>query len=111
LGINAFNDLWHVSLLLFGLHLLLIGYLAYKSSYVPRFLGVLLVISGLGYVVDTLGASLSQGSWADVSRFTFVGEFLLALWLVISGRRITVSEGEPTSTETGVGLATHLTGQ
>jgi Domain of unknown function (DUF4386) len=91
LGIAAFNDIWHVGQFLFGLHLLLIGYLAYRSSYIPRLLGVLLVIAGLGYATDSLGAVLSLGSWTDISSFTFVGEFLLALWLLIRARRIAVT--------------------
>lgn len=97
LGINAFTDLWHAGLFLFGLHLLVIGYLAYRSGYVPRVLGVLLAIAGLGYVIDSVGVVLSQGTWTDVSSFTFIGEFLLALWLVIWGRRITLSESEHTT--------------
>jgi Domain of unknown function (DUF4386) len=91
LGITSFNDIWHVGQFLFGLHLLLIGYLAYRSGYVPRLLGVLLAIAGAGYVIDSFGGVLSGGAWTDISRFTFLGEFLLALWLVIWGRRLTVS--------------------
>jgi len=94
LEIDAFSDLWVAGLGLFGLHLLLIGYLAYRSGYVPRLLGVLLAIAGLGYVIDSFGVVLSQGSWTAVASFTFIGEFLLALWLVIWGRRLTVSELE-----------------
>jgi hypothetical protein len=37
-----------------------------------------------------LGAVLSLSSWTDISPFTFVGEFLLALWLLIRARRIEV---------------------
>ena len=91
LAITAFNDIWYVSQFLFGLHLLLIGYLAYRSGYVPRLLGALIAISGLGYAADSLGAVLSQGSWTDISAFTFIGEFLLALWLLIRARNIAVS--------------------
>ena len=91
-GIGTFNDVWAAGLVLFGLHLLVIGYLAYRSGYVPRFLAVLLAIAGLGYVVDSFGAVLSRGSWTDVSSFTFIGEFLLALWLLIWGRRLTLTE-------------------
>jgi len=90
-GIAAFNDIWYVGQFLFGLHLLLIGYLAYRSGYVPRLLGALIAISGLGYAADSLGAVLSQGSWTDISAFTFIGEFLLALWLLIRARRIAAS--------------------
>jgi Domain of unknown function (DUF4386) len=93
-GIGTFNDVWAAGLVLFGLHLLVIGYLGYRSGYVPRFLAVLLAIAGLGYVVDSFGAELSRGPWTDAS-FTFIGEFLLALWLLIWGRRLT-------STETGL---------
>ena len=88
LGITAFNDIWYVGQILFGLHLLLIGYLAIRSGYIPRVLGVLLTISGLGYATDSLGAVLSSGTWTDITSFTFVGEFLLALWLVIRSRSI-----------------------
>ena len=90
LQINTFSDVWGAGLFLFGLHLLLLGYLAYRSGYVPRLLGVLLAIAGLGYVVDSFAAVLYGESWTDVSNFTFLGEFLLALWLVIFGRRLPV---------------------
>jgi hypothetical protein len=99
LGITAFNDIWYLGQFLFGLHLLLIGYLAYRSDYIPRLLGVLLVIAGLGYATDSMGAVLSLGSWTNISSFTFIGEFLLALWLLIRARRIAANasalEGQP----------------
>lgn len=39
LKIEAFNDIWSAGLVLFGVHLLVIGYLAYQSGYVPKLLG------------------------------------------------------------------------
>jgi Domain of unknown function (DUF4386) len=93
-GMLAFNDIWYVGQFLFGLHLLLIGYLAYRSGYIPRVLGVLLVVAGLGYATDSLGAVLSQNPWTDVSAFTFLGEFLLALWLVFRARGIAAGAAE-----------------
>jgi hypothetical protein len=103
-GITAFNDIWYVGQFLFGLHLLLIGYLAYRAGYLPRVLGILLAISGLGYATDSLGAVLSRGTWTDISTFTFIGEFLLALWLVIRARHIAASatalEAEPVAHRT-----------
>jgi len=93
-GVNRFADIYDAGLILFGAHLLIIGWLAFKAGYVPKWLGVLLVASGVGYVVDGVGALLSAGPWTDVSTFTFIGEFLLAVWLVIRGRRITLNEGD-----------------
>ena len=62
LQVNTFTDVWDSGLFLFGLHLLVLGYLAYKSRHVPRLLGVLLAIAGLGYVVDTFAVVLFEGS-------------------------------------------------
>ncbi len=84
----AFSDIWHAGLLLFGLHLLLIGYLAFRSGYVPKLLGVLLVIDGLSYVVDTFAILAYHGLWTDTATFTWIGEFLLAPWLIIRSRRL-----------------------
>src|ERR1039457_2285617 len=89
--ISRFTDIWHAGLIVFGVHLLVIAWLAYGSGYVPRLLGVLIGIAGLGYIYDSIGVFLSHGSWTQVSTVTFIGEFLLALWLVIRGRHITVS--------------------
>jgi hypothetical protein len=92
LAINAFNDVWHAGLFLFGLHLLVIGYLAFKSGYVPKLIAVLVAIDGLSYAIDTFGTVLSPGAWTDTATFTFIGELLLGLWLVIRGPRLTVNE-------------------
>ena len=90
--INRFTDIWDAGLIVFGLYLLVIAGLAWRSGYVPRLLGVLVAIAGLGYIYDSIGQFVSGGSWTQVSTVTFIGEFLLALWLVIRGRRITVSQ-------------------
>lgn len=97
----SFYDVWDIALLLCGVHLVLIGYLAYRSGYAPRLLGGLLAVAGLGYVFDSIGVVISQGTWTAVSSVTFVGEFLLALWLVIRGPRLTVHtdpRGDPVDT-------------
>ena len=91
-GIASFKDVWAAGLVLFGLHLLVIGYLAYRSGYVPRVLGILLAVAGLGYVIDSFGAVMSGGSWNDISSFTFIGEFLFGVWLVIRGWRLVPSQ-------------------
>ena len=80
---------------------MILAYLAYRSGYVPKLLGVLLAIAGFGYVFDTAVRVLVRGSSSDVSAITGMGEFVLALWLVIRGRRINVSGLNPTTTRLG----------
>ncbi len=85
--VDAFGDIWDAGLVLFGLHLVVIGYLALRSRFVPRALGVLLVVAGAGYVVDSAVAVLAPGEVPTISSVTFLGELLLAVWLVTRGRR------------------------
>lgn len=87
---NAFHVIWSVGLILFGIHLLLIGYLAYKASYMPKFLGILLAIAGLGYLIDSLGYLYISNYNANIAGITFIGEAILIFWLLIKGRRVKV---------------------
>src|ERR1022692_3976350 len=101
--ITNFTKIWDAGLVLFGLNLFVLAYLAYRSGYVPRLLGVLLGIAGFGYVFDTVVRALVRGSSSDVSAITGMGEFVFALWLVIRGRRITLNDSE--SHDNSIGTA------
>jgi len=68
-----------------GLWLFPMGYLIYRSGYLPKFLGVLLMIGCFGYLVDSLAIFLLPGSQVNVATFTFWGEILFPLWLLIKG--------------------------
>lgn len=97
-GVGAFSDVWNAGLLVFAVHLLLLGYLAYRADYAPTFLGFLLAVAGLGYAVDGLGAVLLADS-LGVAVVTFVGEVVLIGWLLLGGRRVSFDAGElPTAT-------------
>jgi uncharacterized protein DUF4386 len=87
LELNAFQDLYDLGLFLFGIHLALLGYLSLRSDFIPKVVGALLVVAGAGYAFDTVGAVLAL-ELPRVSAFTFLGELLLALWLLVAGRRL-----------------------
>ncbi len=86
--INAFYHGWDIGLAVFGLHMLLLGYLVYKSGYIPKLLGVLVIIASFGYLIDSFGELLSPSYGLSIGMFTFIGEVLLALWLLWKGRKI-----------------------
>ncbi len=86
-AIDAYTTIWQVGLILFGVHLLLIGFLAYRSGFVPKIFGILLVIAGLGYLADGFGTVLIPDYSISIGQFTFVGEVALIFWLLISGSR------------------------
>ena len=86
--LGTFRDDWSIGLVLFGIHLVLLGYLIYRSGYIPRFLGILLVIDGLGWVVDSLQPYLYPNAHLRFLFITFFGEIFLMLWLLIRGWKI-----------------------
>jgi len=67
----------------FGLWLLPMGYLVFKSGFIPRIVGVLLVITGVGYVVQSFAAFLGYN--VNIILFTGLGELVFLLWLLIKG--------------------------
>jgi hypothetical protein len=87
LELNAFQHLYDLGLFLFGIHLALLGYLSLRSDFIPKVIGVLLVVAGAGYAFDS-GAAVLGLELSRVAAFTFLGELLLALWLLVGGRRL-----------------------
>lgn len=83
--LGTFRDDWSIGLVLFGIHLILLGILIYFSRYAPRWLGVLLVIDGGGWIVSSLQPYLYPHAGLRFIFVTYFGEVFLMLWLLIRG--------------------------
>jgi hypothetical protein len=88
LSINAFRDGWAVGFVFFGLHLALLGYLVFRSDYIPRILGILLIVAGIGYLIDNFGKFLFPNFDVIISMVTGLGELIFMFWLLIKGSKI-----------------------
>ncbi len=86
--LESFNTIWVISLGVFGISLLLVGYLAFRSGFVPKVFGVLLAIAGVGYLADAVGMTFVSDFSAVFAQFMFVGEVAIIFWLLIKGRRL-----------------------
>jgi hypothetical protein len=73
-----------VAQVFWGLWLLPLGILVLGSGFLPRLLGILLVIAGLGYVIDC-GTQLLSPGFPTIGLFTAFGELIFPLWLLIKG--------------------------
>jgi hypothetical protein len=76
--------------ILWGVWLLPLAVLVYRSRFLPRFLGVWLVINGFAYVIQSLTGELLpqyQGTVFNFSTPAMFGELAIMLWLVIKGAR------------------------
>lgn len=80
---GAFEKTWHAGLLLFGASLVVVGWLTVRCTWLPSWLGVLVIIAGAGYGLDSIVATLVSDPAIEVSAITFIGEVLLAVWLVM----------------------------
>ncbi len=86
--LNLHDDGYAVGMVLFGFYNILIGYLIFSSTFLPRILGVLLAISGLCYQIDNFAGFLWPAFQAHLEPYILlpgVAELLLALWLVVMG--------------------------
>jgi hypothetical protein len=86
--LDSFGWDWSMSLVIFGIHLILLGVLIFRSGYIPRFIGVLLVIDGLGWMIDPLRPYLFPNATLGWIFITFFGELVFMLWLLIRGWKI-----------------------
>ena len=89
---NAHGVGYTISLIFFGFSILILGYLISKSGYLPRILGILLIIASLGYLLDGFANVLliNYADYADLLGTVVFGpaliaELALALWLLIKG--------------------------
>jgi hypothetical protein len=74
----------HISGIFWGLWLFPMGYLIFKSGFLPKILGVLLMIGCFGYLIDSVTFFFFP-SFEPIVLYTFWGELLLPLWLLIKG--------------------------
>src|SRR5277367_1687988 len=71
-------------LLFFGPYCLLIGYLIFRSTFLPRILGVLMALAGLGWLAF-LSPSLTHSLILSIEGLGIFAEASLMLWLIVMG--------------------------
>ena len=91
LSINVYKTGWVTAQLFFGTWLFPLGYLVYKSKFLPRFLGVLLMLDGIGVLIWFLQALLWPAYPAihyPGLAVSFLAEVGLAVWLLVKGVKV-----------------------
>lgn len=94
LSLDAFNYAWLIGLACFGLHLFLLGGLILRTAGAPRMLGLVLMVAGAAYIVDTSANALLP-SYEDLETIFLVlvavpaviAELAFAIWLLLRGGR------------------------
>jgi len=85
--LNAHETVVFIWGLFFSLHLFVFGYLVYKSGYLPKFLGILLLIVAFCYLIQDFGNILFpqyKALFTSIGSLAFL-EIAFPLWLLIKG--------------------------
>jgi len=94
--VGLFFDLRHAGIFIaqifWGLWLFPMGYLVFKSNYIPKVIGIFLIIACFGYLVDSFIFFFNLDFGVTFSEFTFLGEALITFWLLIKGVNVDVWE-------------------
>ena len=88
-AINLQMQILNVGLVFFGIHVASIGYLIARSTFLPRVLGIFLVLCGTSYVLSSLLSFVTPSVGAPLMRFAMFlalsGEGSLSVWLFVKG--------------------------
>jgi hypothetical protein len=90
--VNSREFVMRLAYIVFGLYLIIGGLLICKSSYIPRVLGVLIVLAGLSWILMSLQPYFFRGYDFSWMKFFAIGELLFGFWLLFWGTRIKESE-------------------
>jgi Domain of unknown function (DUF4386) len=89
LAIKAHGHGFGIGLIFFGVACLVRGILIYRCGYLPKLLGLLLLLAGLSYLANSfaliLAPALATQLFPVVLVPAFVGELALCLWLIVKG--------------------------
>ncbi|MFD2672150.1 DUF4386 domain-containing protein [Marinicrinis sediminis] len=94
LSITAFESIWSMGLIIFGLHLIVAGLVALRAVHIPKWIGSLLILAGISYTLinlmyrivpelESVTAILEMILMAPM----MIGELGFAIWLLLRGHK------------------------
>lgn len=88
LSAQLFEQGFAVSLVFFGFSCLTMAYLIVHSKFLPRIIGILLAIEGMGYLTNSFTLLLAPALEARIFPYftaTAIAEISFSLWLLVMG--------------------------
>ncbi|NQX70382.1 DUF4386 domain-containing protein [Paenibacillus alba] len=95
LFLEAFESIWSIGLIVFGWHLLIVGYVVFKSGSIPKVIGIGLLLASIGYMVIHLSKTFLSQYDAAIAILNLVfmipmiiGELGFGIWLLLRGGKL-----------------------
>jgi hypothetical protein len=74
--------------LFFALHILVLGYAVFKSGFIPKSLGIVLMFASFTYVVFFVDINLPETINAGIMIIMGLAELLLSIWLIAKRKKL-----------------------
>ena len=72
----------------FALHIFILGYSVFKSAYIPKILGILLVVASFTYIIFFVDFQLPEALNVITMLTMAVAELSLSIWLLVQRKRL-----------------------
>ncbi|WP_394217729.1 DUF4386 domain-containing protein [Halobacillus trueperi] len=94
-NILSFEKIWSIGLMVFGAHLIMVGFVALKADFIPKWMSALLMIAGVSYLlVHAMYNGLPQYENLTAIMETvlslpmMIGELGFAMWLLVKAIKV-----------------------
>lgn len=94
--LEAFEMIWSVGLIVFGVHLLIVGWITFYSNSIPKIISILIVLAAIGYIgIHLCKTFLIEQNIITTIELIFnipmiAGELGFGLWLLFKGGRVSI---------------------
>ena len=88
IDIYGYESIKLLGYIFFAIHILVVGYSVFKSGYIPKSLGILLILASLIYVVFFVDFHLPESLKVIVMLTMLIAELSLSIWLMVNRNRL-----------------------
>jgi uncharacterized protein DUF4386 len=85
LSLSVYSAAGHLYIVFYGIGSMILGYLMFRSGYLPRVVGPLCVLGGLGFVIGNLVWILAPADASPLVQPQVIASLSLGVWLLARG--------------------------
>jgi len=88
IDVYSYASIKLIGYIFFALHILVLGYSVFKSGYIPKSLGVLLMFASFTYIVFFVDTNLPKTVMMSIMFIMAIAELALCIWLIVKRNRL-----------------------
>lgn len=93
IDVYGYASLKLVGYIFFALHILALGYSVFRSGYIPKSLGVLLIFASFTYIVFFVDTDLPKTIMLGIMLIMAIAELALSIWLIVKRKGLPAPNG------------------